>query len=212
MDYKNAAFVLRHCTSTFGDLVDKRIIDIDLTNENGESLLWVATNRDEIEALLSRRINLDIQDKKGDTWLHGRMANIVKIFYDILKSNKYTDVFNPNIKNKKGQLILDIWNDTKCRKLFFEYTEAFSEQRIDDGPEEDRVQIGPSSLKRIYFDECKEVVQMRAKIVALEGECTRIKELDSVLLESYKNELETIKAENANIKAKFNELKALLSP
>ncbi len=97
------------------DLVDKilakRIVDINETNQNGDDVLTYLLKKGSYELVLKymkrKEWNVNHQNNDGDTFAHilvtKKYLDVMGIINQLLK----IDMFIPNIRNKKGETILD---------------------------------------------------------------------------------------------------------
>lgn len=92
-------------------LLTKKIIDINITDENGNNLLTVLLKKGYYNIVLKHMGNKDWdinhQNNDGNTFAHILVSiNYVKVI-DIIKKLRKNSNFIPNIKNNKGESILD---------------------------------------------------------------------------------------------------------
>jgi len=206
MDYEAAAVILKTDIQVFTHLCkqslntciwrEKSMINIDVVNSYGESLLWEATTNDEIEALISLGINLDIQDMCGDTWLHNRRYQLVEHFLDIAEAKKYPIKLNPNLKNKKGDTIENSWSVGYCMARFSKCTHIFTEPLKKY---EDIMYIGRTYVSKKAFKEHPDVIARDETIARL----------SSVLL-LHETELAVERERSKKLEAKLESLRALI--
>jgi len=125
MNFHSCAQLFNVSFDTFFALVKEKKVDINVQDpETKESLLWKAATGDAVVRLIKAGINLDIQDYKGNTWLHDRSYSLVVPALKALKECKVP--FNPNIKRQGNIGILNGWGHTESIVLFLDY-EYFSE-------------------------------------------------------------------------------------
>lgn len=97
------------------DVVDKVLfkkkVDLNLTDEDGNSivmrLLKAKQYRLVLKYIKKENWNVNHQNKVGDTFSHILCTMDYKYVMDIIKEVKRNKAFDPNIKNNKGQTILD---------------------------------------------------------------------------------------------------------
>ena len=99
----------------YKDLVDKiltkKLISINTTDENGNDILTVMLKKGWYELVLKymkkKEWNINNQNKDGDTFAHilvtKKYLEVMEILDKLFKNIK----FIPNIRNKKGETILD---------------------------------------------------------------------------------------------------------
>ncbi len=92
-------------------LLTKGIVDINMTDENGNNLLTVLLKKGYYNLVLKHMSNkkwdINHQNNDGNTFAHILVSiNYVRVI-DIIKKLKKNKQFLPNIKNNKGESILD---------------------------------------------------------------------------------------------------------
>lgn len=92
-------------------LLAKGIVDINMTDENGNNLLTVLLKKGYYNLVLKHMSNkkwdINHQNNDGNTFAHILVSiNYVRVI-DIIKKLKKNHSFLPNVKNNKGESILD---------------------------------------------------------------------------------------------------------
>ncbi len=92
-------------------ILTKKIVDINLTNESGDSILMVILKKGWNEVVLKhmkkKNWNVNHQNKKGETFAHILVSKNYLEVLQIIKQLQKNKNFIPNIRNKKGETILD---------------------------------------------------------------------------------------------------------
>jgi len=87
----------------FEQAVSLGIIDVNEVDTDGNSILFRNSfSKLELELLIKLGINLDLQNKYGETWLHLWNESRIRALFAILKEKKYNVRFNPNLKHIGG--------------------------------------------------------------------------------------------------------------
>lgn len=92
-------------------LLSKKKVDINICDDNGNNVLVRLLRKGQYELVLkhmkNKNWNVNHQNQDGDTFAHILVLyNYVNVM-DIIKTLKRKKDFMPNIKNKKGETILD---------------------------------------------------------------------------------------------------------
>jgi len=199
MDYFNAKEILEASPDAFKLLVKKRIIHINVVNSVGQSLMWAVTETDEMEALISSGINLDIQDNGGNTWLHIRYSRYVEIFLQIVETGKYNIKIDPYLKNKSGKTILETWHNTKCIERFKALFTPLSSETTENTK---NTSISETTKRGSNGDQ--------DVILALKEQIAKLTAENSYLLK-FEKEAADLKTILAEMQKKHDNVKALLS-
>ena len=92
-------------------ILSKKIIDINLTNENEDSILMIMLKKGWYEVVLKHMKNkewqVNHQNKQGETFAHILVSKNYREVLEIIKQLQKNKNFIPNIRNKKGETILD---------------------------------------------------------------------------------------------------------
>ena len=92
-------------------LIDKKIIDINLSNELGNSVLMLLLKREWYDLVLkymkNKNWDVNFQNKEGDTFAHILVMKKYLEVRDIINVLLKNKDFMPNTRNKKGETILD---------------------------------------------------------------------------------------------------------
>lgn len=92
-------------------IISKKKFDINVTDEKGNNVIQALLNKNWFD-LVEKTINnkeLDInhQNNEGDTFAHILVTKKYLLVMNIIKKLLKKDEFIPNIRNKKGETILD---------------------------------------------------------------------------------------------------------
>lgn len=98
-------------TDLVDKIIDKKLVDLNLTNENGDTILsylLIKGYYDEVLKLMRKR-NIDInhQNNDGETFAHILVTKPYLEVMEISKKLLNNSKFIPNIRNNKGETILD---------------------------------------------------------------------------------------------------------
>lgn len=92
-------------------ILSKKIIDINLSNENEDSILMIMLKKGWYEVVLKHMKNkewqVNHQNKQGETFAHILVSKNYREVLEIIKQLQRNKNFIPNIRNKKGETILD---------------------------------------------------------------------------------------------------------
>ena len=92
-------------------LIDKKIVDINMLNDNESNLIMMLLKRGWYDLVLKhmKNKNWDVnhQNNDGDTFAHILVTKNYLEVMDIIKVLLKNQDFMPNISNKKGETILD---------------------------------------------------------------------------------------------------------
>jgi len=129
MNYGDSNNILLGNNNTFIELVQNKVIDINIKNATGRSLLH--GNPSKFKVLIPLGIDVDAQDDDGNTWLHNLDQRLVQEYFGYLLNSVDTSTetdssakkdepeikvkkFNPNLKNKAGNSLLMNWSNVNC--------------------------------------------------------------------------------------------------
>lgn len=92
-------------------ILSKKLIDINLTNENEDSILMIMLKKGWYEVVLKQMKNkeweVNHQNKQGETFAHILVSKNYREVLEIIKQLQKNKNFIPNIRNKRGETILD---------------------------------------------------------------------------------------------------------
>ena len=98
-------------------ILDRRNIDINESNENGDNIVMYLFNKGEYDLVLKlmRKRSLDInhQNNEGNTLAHLVVTKEYIEVMDIINALRSNSKFTPNVRNNNGETILDISMDNK---------------------------------------------------------------------------------------------------
>ena len=92
-------------------ILSKKIVNINLINENEDSILMIMLKKGWYEVVLKHMKNkewqVNHQNKQGETFAHILVTKNYREVLEIIKQLQKNKNFIPNIRNKKGETILD---------------------------------------------------------------------------------------------------------
>ena len=92
-------------------IISKKKFDINVTDEKGNNVIQSLLNRnwfDLAEKIInSKELDINHQNNEGDTFAHILVTKKYLLVMNIIKKLLKRDEFIPNIRNKKGETILD---------------------------------------------------------------------------------------------------------
>lgn len=93
------------------NILAKKIVDINETNSNGDDVLMYLLRKGMNDLVLKymkkKEWNVNHQNNDGDTFAHILVTKKYLDVMEIIKQLLKNDMFMPNIRNKKGETILD---------------------------------------------------------------------------------------------------------
>lgn len=99
------------CFTVIDSLLSKKKIDINLTDENGDDVLSKLLKYGQYDLVLkhmkNKEWNVNHQNNDGNTFAHILVSIDYKHVMGIIQKLKKMKEFTPNIKNNKGETILD---------------------------------------------------------------------------------------------------------
>lgn len=181
-------------TDFVAKLLSKRIISVNVTDENGDSLLMKLLRVGRYDIVLKhmsdKEFDINHQNLEGDTFAH-ILAGIHYVnVVDIIQKLKKNKNFIPNIKNNKGETILD---KSINEKYIYTTVKILEDTRFDN--------IDILSFKNLYNAYIKN--REYGKYAKLTNFDMILENLDKkqllprmeVLVSAMKNNYETIKKE-----------------
>lgn len=92
-------------------ILSKKLIDINLTNENEDSILMIMLKKGWYDVVLKHIKNkeweVNHQNKQGETFAHILVSKNYREVLEIIKQLQKNKKFIPNIRNRQGETILD---------------------------------------------------------------------------------------------------------
>lgn len=92
-------------------ILSKKLIDINLTNENEDSILMIMLKKGWYDVVLKHMKNkeweVNHQNKQGETFAHILVSKNYREVLEIIKQLQKNKNFIPNIRNRQGETILD---------------------------------------------------------------------------------------------------------
>lgn len=126
-----------------------------LVNREGDSLLWYAT---EISfPYLIEKVDVNIVNSYEENFLSNYSKEMIELFLDALYKKNFIVPFNPNLKNKKDELIINFYDWEKDQILrFLKYSGPNVEPLNPDS------KISGGFLIHMYadYDECNEILEI----------------------------------------------------
>lgn len=92
-------------------IISKKDYNYNITDENGNNVLQALLNKNwydlVLKALKNKNIDINHQNNQGNTFAHVLVTRKYLDVMDIIKQLLKKEQFIPNIRNKKGETILD---------------------------------------------------------------------------------------------------------
>ena len=92
-------------------IISKKDYNYNITDENGNNVLQALLNKNwydlVLKALKNKNIDINNQNNQGNTFAHVLVTRKYLDVMDIIKQLLKKEQFIPNIRNKKGETILD---------------------------------------------------------------------------------------------------------